>query len=56
MSMTERLMGMLAPIVPLGAAALREVDMVQAVFRHANCYPAAIARLAAVKLDGVAEA
>jgi hypothetical protein len=29
--MIESLMGMLAPIVPLGAAALREVDMVQVV-------------------------
>lgn len=51
------LVGMGTPVqtLPLGAAALREVDIV-GVFRYANCYPAAIALFASGKLDGVAEA
>ncbi len=51
------LVGMGTPVqtLPLGAAALREVDIV-GVFRYANCYPAAITLFAAGKLDGVAEA
>jgi L-iditol 2-dehydrogenase len=51
------LIGMGTPVqtLPLGAAALREVDIV-GVFRYANCYPAAIALFASGKLDGVAEA
>ncbi|OAP65143.1 hypothetical protein AYL99_01115 [Fonsecaea erecta] len=50
------LVGMGAPVqtLPLGAAALREVDIV-GVFRYANCYPAAIALFASGQLDGVAE-
>jgi L-iditol 2-dehydrogenase len=50
------LVGMGAPVqtLPLGAAALREVDII-GVFRYANCYPAAIALFASGKLDGVAE-
>ena len=50
------LVGMGTPIqtLPLGAAALREVDII-GVFRYANCYPAAIALFASGKLDGVAE-
>jgi L-iditol 2-dehydrogenase len=51
------LVGMGSPIqtLPLGAAALREVDII-GVFRYANCYPAAIASFASGKFDGVAEA
>jgi len=51
------LVGMGSPIqtLPLGAAALREVDII-GVFRYANCYPAAIALFASGKFDGVAEA
>ncbi|ETN46546.1 uncharacterized protein HMPREF1541_00731 [Cyphellophora europaea CBS 101466] len=51
------LVGMGNPVqtLPLGAAALREVDIV-GVFRYANCYPAAIALFASGQLDGVAEA
>jgi L-iditol 2-dehydrogenase len=51
------LVGMGSPVqtLPLGAAALREVDII-GVFRYANCYPAAIALFASGKLDGVAEA
>jgi L-iditol 2-dehydrogenase len=51
------LVGMGTPVqtIPLGAAALREVDIV-GVFRYANCYPAAIALFAAGKLGGIAEA
>jgi L-iditol 2-dehydrogenase len=51
------LVGMGTPVqtLPLGAAALREVDIV-GVFRYANCYPAAIALFASGKLDGVVEA
>ena len=50
------LVGMGSPVqtLPLGAAALREVDII-GVFRYANCYPAAIALFASGKLDGVAE-
>jgi L-iditol 2-dehydrogenase len=50
------LVGMGTPVqtLPLGAAALREVDIV-GVFRYANCYPAAIRLFASGKLDGVAE-
>jgi L-iditol 2-dehydrogenase len=48
------LVGMGRPIqmLPIGAAALREVDIV-GVFRYANCYPAAIRLTASGKLDGV---
>lgn len=51
------LVGMGNPVqtLPLGAAALREVDIV-GVFRYANCYPPAIALFASGQLDGVAEA
>jgi L-iditol 2-dehydrogenase len=51
------LVGMGSPVqtLPLGAAALREVDIV-GVFRYANCYPPAIALFASGQLDGVAEA
>lgn len=51
------LVGMGSPVqtLPLGAAALREVDII-GVFRYANCYPPAIALFASGKLDGVAEA
>lgn len=50
------LVGMGTPVqtLPLGAAALREVDII-GVFRYANCYPAAIAMFASGKLDGIAE-
>ena len=50
------LVGMGNPVqtLPLGAAALREVDII-GVFRYANCYPAAIALFASGKLDGIAE-
>lgn len=50
------LVGMGNPIqtLPLGAAALREVDII-GVFRYANCYPPAIELFASGKLDGVAE-
>lgn len=47
-------MGNPTQTLPLGAAALREVDII-GVFRYANCYPAAIALFASGKLDGVAE-
>lgn len=47
-------MGTPTQTLPLGAAALREVDII-GVFRYANCYPAAIALFASGKLDGVAE-
>lgn len=47
-------MGTPTQTLPLGAAALREVDII-GVFRYANCYPAAIALLASGQLDGVAE-
>ena len=51
------LVGMGNPVqtLPLGAAALREVDIV-GVFRYANCYPAAIQLFASGKLEGIAEA
>jgi L-iditol 2-dehydrogenase len=51
------LVGMGNPVqtLPLGAAALREVDIV-GVFRYANCYQPAIALFASGQLDGVAEA
>jgi L-iditol 2-dehydrogenase len=51
------LVGMGSPVqtLPLGAAMLREVDII-GVFRYANCYPPAIALFASGKLDGVAEA
>lgn len=51
------LVGMGNPIqtLPLGAAALREVDII-GVFRYANCYPAAIQLFASGKLAGVASA
>ena len=51
------LVGMGNPVqtLPLGAAALREVDII-GLFRYANCYPAAIALFASGKLDGGAEA
>lgn len=51
------LVGMGTPVqtLPLGAAALREVDIV-GVFRYANCYHAAIALFGSGKLAGVAEA
>jgi L-iditol 2-dehydrogenase len=50
------LVGMGTPVqtLPLGAAALREVDIV-GVFRYANCYPAAIALFASGKLQWIAE-
>jgi len=50
------LVGMGTPVqtLPLGAAALREVDIV-GVFRYANCYPAAITLFASGKLQGIAE-
>ncbi|KAK5080720.1 hypothetical protein LTS08_008524 [Lithohypha guttulata] len=47
--------GKLVLTLPLGAAALREVDII-GVFRYANCYPAAIQLFASGKLQGVAEA
>ena len=47
-------MGTPTQTLPLGAAALREVDII-GVFRYANCYPSAIALFASGKLDGVAE-
>jgi L-iditol 2-dehydrogenase len=47
-------MGTPTQTLPLGAAALREVDII-GVFRYANCYPAAIALFASGKLDGVAD-
>lgn len=47
-------MGTPTQTLPLGAAALREVDII-GVFRYANCYPAAIALFASGQLDGVAE-
>lgn len=47
-------MGNPTQTLPLGAAALREVDII-GVFRYANCYPAAIALFASGQLDGVAE-
>ena len=51
------LVGMGSPVqtLPLGAAALREVDIV-GVFRYANCYPPAIALFASGQFEGVAEA
>lgn len=51
------LVGMGNPVqtLPLGAAALREVDII-GVFRYANAYPAAIALFASGKLAGVADA
>jgi len=51
------LVGMGTPVqtLPLGAAALREVDII-GVFRYANQYPAAINLFASGKLEGVAEA
>ena len=51
------LVGMGNPVqtLPLGAAALREGDII-GVFRYANCYPAAIQLFASGKLQGVAEA
>jgi L-iditol 2-dehydrogenase len=48
-------MGNPTQTLPLGAAALREVDII-GVFRYANCYPAAINLFASGKLYGVAEA
>ena len=50
------LVGMGTPVqtLPLGAAALREVDLI-GTFRYANCYPAAISLFASGKLDGVAD-
>ena len=48
-------MGNPTQTLPLGAAALREVDII-GVFRYANCYPPAIAMFASGQLDGVAEA
>lgn len=50
------LVGMGNPVqtLPLGAAALREVDIV-GVFRYANAYPTAIALFASGKLAGVAD-
>ncbi|EXJ90127.1 L-iditol 2-dehydrogenase [Capronia epimyces CBS 606.96] len=47
-------MGTPTQTLPLGAAALREVDII-GVFRYANCYPAAIALFASGQLDGVVE-
>lgn len=51
------LVGMGNPVqtLPLGAAALREVDII-GVFRYANCYPAAIQLFASGKLAGIADA
>jgi len=51
------LVGMGNPVqtLPIGAAALREVDIV-GVFRYANCYPAAIQLFASGKLAGIADA
>ena len=51
------LVGMGNPVqtLPIGAAALREVDII-GVFRYANCYPAAIQLFASGKLAGVGEA
>lgn len=51
------LVGMGNPVqtLPLGAATLREVDII-GVFRYANCYPAAIALFASGKLAGIEEA
>ncbi|KAK5945718.1 hypothetical protein PMZ80_002926 [Knufia obscura] len=51
------LVGMGNPVqtLPLGAAALREVDII-GVFRYANCYPAAIELFASGKLAGIADA
>jgi len=51
------LVGMGNPVqtLPLGAAALREVDII-GVFRYANCYPPAIQLFASGKLAGVADA
>ncbi|KAL2413698.1 Sorbitol dehydrogenase [Exophiala dermatitidis] len=46
-------MGTPTQTLPLGAAALREVDII-GVFRYANCYPAAIALFASGQLEGVA--
>ncbi|KAI9739296.1 MAG: hypothetical protein M1834_007509 [Cirrosporium novae-zelandiae] len=48
------LIGMGRPIqtLPLGAAALREVDII-GVFRYANTYPAAIRLMASGKLAGI---
>lgn len=50
------LVGMGTPVqtLPLGAAALREVDLI-GTFRYAHCYPTAIALFASGKLTGVAE-
>lgn len=50
------LVGMGNPVqtLPLGAAALREVDII-GVFRYANAYPAAIKLFASGQLKGVAE-
>ena len=48
-------MGTPTQTLPLGAAALREVDIV-GVFRYANCYPAAIELFANGLLDGIVEA
>lgn len=45
-------MGTPNPVVPLSAAALREVDIV-GVFRYANTYPEALALLGSGKLAGV---
>ncbi|KIW10729.1 hypothetical protein PV08_10028 [Exophiala spinifera] len=47
-------MGSATQTIPLGAAALREVDII-GVFRYANCYPTALALLASGNLDGVVE-
>lgn len=47
-------MGTSTQTLPLGAAALREVDII-GVFRYANCYPAAISLFASGQLDGVAD-
>ena len=46
-------MGTPTQTLPLGAAALREVDII-GVFRYANCYSAAVALFASGKLEGVA--
>jgi L-iditol 2-dehydrogenase len=45
-------MGTPNPVVPLSAAALREVDII-GVFRYANTYPEALALLGNGKLAGV---